>query len=267
MKKEKKRIYVLCADGKFVTATFWLGKPFCPLPFLSDCWVTISVVMEWNGMETDMAHTWIGGHNYGRPGTRIGWRLSLSLSLSMTMTMTMLSYLPTPTDTLVRSSRAYTRPLPRVTRVSADSRWWWRRWWMARCDGRSVDARPGYRHASHGWPRGHDGCDLATHQPPTPPRLWIRAPTTSGMTSPRYRIGPTRTRNTEHGGSAVCDWVQLLARTDIDTAGPNRAHDRPPSRTTKTATLYTNPATSWQIDVRDHVNTLIVVDLSKSQVD
>lgn len=85
--------------------------------------------------------------------------------------------------------------------------------------------------------------------------------------SPHYRIGPTRTRNTEHGGSVACDWVQLLARTDTDTAGPNRAHDRPPSRTTKTATLYTNPATSWQIDVRDHVNTLIVVDLSKPQVD
>lgn len=69
--------------------------------------------MEWNGMEWKRIwHTRIG-HNYGRPGARIGWRLSLSLS----MTMTMLSYLPTPTDTLVRSSRAYTRPLPRVTRV------------------------------------------------------------------------------------------------------------------------------------------------------
>lgn len=46
-----------------------------------------------------------------------------------------------------------------------------------------------------------------------------------------------------------------------------RAHDRPPSRTTKTATLFTNPATSWQIDVREYVNTLIVVDLSKPQID
>lgn len=70
--------------------------------------------MEWNGMETDLAHTdWSQLWSTGR-SDRVA---SLSLSLSMTMTMTMLSYLPTPTDTLVRSSRAYTRPLPRVTRV------------------------------------------------------------------------------------------------------------------------------------------------------
>lgn len=43
-----------------------------------------------------------------------------------------------------------------------------------------------------------------------------------------------------------------------------RVHERPPSRTTKTAISCTNLATSWLIDVREiynnYVNTLIVVD-------
>lgn len=58
---------------KFVTATFWLGKPFCPLPFLSDCWVTISVVMEWNGMETDMAHGLVTMVSTGRSDRVVRW--------------------------------------------------------------------------------------------------------------------------------------------------------------------------------------------------
>lgn len=64
-------------------------------------------------METDMAHTdWSQLWSTGR-SDRVA-----SLSVSLSVTMTMLSYLPTPIDTLVRSSRAYTRPLPRVTRGS-----------------------------------------------------------------------------------------------------------------------------------------------------
>lgn len=72
--------------------------------------------MEWNGngygthgLVTTMVDRALGSG---------GVSLSLSLSVMMTMMMMMLSYPPTLTDTLVRSSRAYTRPLPRVTRVS-----------------------------------------------------------------------------------------------------------------------------------------------------
>lgn len=217
--------------------------------------------MEWKRIW----HTWID-HNYGRPGARIGWRLSLS------MTMTMLSYLPTPTDTLgmfvpclhTSSAACYTdlRRLAVMVATVVDG---------TVCGDRlTIGGRSTWiPHASHGWPHG-PAADV-THR-----RLidrqrrlgsgYVHTGYVRHDLSPRYRIGPTRTRNIEHGGSAVCVWAQLLARTDIDTAGPNRAHDRPPSRTTKTATLYTNPATSWQIDVRDHVNTLIVVDLSKPQV-
>lgn len=44
--------------------------------------------------------------------------------------------------------------------------------------------------------------------------------------------------------------ANAAAAADTDYAGPYRAHDRPPLRTTKTATLFTNPATSWQIDIK-----------------
>ena len=94
---------------KFVTATFWLGKPFCPLPFLSDCWVTISVVMEWNGMETDMAHGLVTMVSTGRSDRVVRW-------WPMTMMYPPTSSPPTHSYVFVR---AYTRPLPRVTRVSA----------------------------------------------------------------------------------------------------------------------------------------------------
>lgn len=79
-------------------------------------------------METDMAtHGLVA--LYGRlAGARIGWRLCVSLSLSLDDDDDdgddddVILYPPTPTDTLVRSSRAYTRPLPRVTRVSSPTR-------------------------------------------------------------------------------------------------------------------------------------------------
>lgn len=71
--------------------------------------------MEWNGngygthgLVTTMVDWALGS----------GWRLSLSLD-DDDDDVILPSY---PTDTLVRSSRAYTRPRPRVTRVSADSR-------------------------------------------------------------------------------------------------------------------------------------------------
>lgn len=73
--------------------------------------------MEWNA---EWKHTeWIWhtrrmiGHGLG-----LGWRLSVFLSLTMTMGDDCANgvILPssTPTDTLVRSSRAYTRVLYRV---------------------------------------------------------------------------------------------------------------------------------------------------------
>lgn len=264
-----KRIYILCADGKFVTATFWLGKPFCPLPFLSDCWVTISVVMEWNGMEWKRIwHTRIG-HNYGRPGARIGWRLSLSLSRGDDDDVILPSYPHRHTRTFVpclhtSSAACYTglRRLAVVVVTVVDG--------TVCGDWLTIGGRSTWIPARIPWLATWTRRMWPRQQPPSTRQrrlhLWIRGIYVRRDLSPRYRIGPTRTRNTEHGGSAACDWVQLLARTDTDTAGPNRAHDRPPSRTTKTATLYTNPATSWQIDVRDHVNTLIVVDLRKPQV-
>jgi len=171
-----------------------------------------------------------------------------SLSLSVSVTMMMLSYLPTPnrhTRTFVpclhtSSAACYTglRRLAVTMATVVDG---------TVCGDRlTIGVRSTWvPHASH----GHVDTADVTRRPIDRPNGASTLDTcTYGATSPRYRIGPTRTRNTEHGGS-------------------NRVHDRPPSRTTKTAILYTNPATSWQIDVRDHVNTLIVVDLSKPQVD
>lgn len=173
---------------KFVTTTFWLGKPFCPLPFLSDCWVTISVVMEWNG-------NGYGTHGYG--GRLTDWALGSGLwRLSMmTMTMTMLFHPPTPPPyTLVRSSRAYTRPLPRVTRVPSPSRGggggggggWMTRWCWQSVDAAASTMLP------RTWTHTHtDGDYLHVDR--------YGASSTLGFTrilllpAPRYRIGPTRT--------------------------------------------------------------------------
>lgn len=66
-----------------------------------------------------------------------------------------------------------------------------------------------------------------------------------------------------HWWESESNWWWLILKSVTDY----RAHDHPPSRMTKTATLFTNPATSWQIDVREYVNTLIVVDLSKPEID
>lgn len=110
------------------------------------------------------------------------------------------------------------------------------------------------RHAAT-WTAMECGTTIIDYRPrhSTLCRIHASTPTT-------LRIGTTRT--------GVPYWGPTLGqRADTDSTGPNRAHDRPPSRTTKTATLYTNPATSWQIDVREYVNTLIVVDLSKPQID
>lgn len=100
--------------------------------------------MEWNGTEwkwiwprTDWSHSMVD-----LAGARIGWRLCVSLSLSLSLDDDddddghdddddddddgddddVILSPPTPIDTLVRSSRAYTRPLPRVTRVSSPTR-------------------------------------------------------------------------------------------------------------------------------------------------
>lgn len=122
MKKKNVRFVPMV---KFVTATFWLGKPFCPLPFLSDCWVTISVVMEWNGMETDMAHGLVTMVSTGRSDRVVRW-----------WPMTMM-YPPTsspPTHSYVRpclhtsSTACYTGLRPR----GGGGGW--------RCVWRSVDA-------------------------------------------------------------------------------------------------------------------------------
>lgn len=136
---------------KFVTATFWLGKPFCPLPFLSDCWVTISVVMEWNGMELDMAHGLV---------TMVDWALgsggSLSLDDDDDRWPMMMMYPPTsspPTQSYVRPC-LHTSSLPRVTRVSAlvvvvDDGW--------RCVGDRLTRRPWmmWTHLFHHDPMDH----------------------------------------------------------------------------------------------------------------
>lgn len=197
----------------------------------------------------------------------------------MMMTIpTMLSYPPTSTDTLVRSSRAYTRRLPRVTRVSsADSRRWWWRWcddlgWTTThggvaWDDSMVDAPlffPLRRPQTLGCLLGC-GCDFG----------WLSSTTTTLSTTLRVHAQPllqhtpdatlrlhstitNRPGRRETGYRNHRWWCgprpaigSFSWHASItDTAGPNRAHDRPPSRTTKTATLYTNPATSWQIDIK-----------------
>lgn len=268
---------------KFVTATFWLGKPFCPLPFLSDCWVTISVVMEWNGMETDMAHGLVTMVSTGRSDRVVRW-----------WPMTMM-YPPTsspPTHSYVRpclhtsSTACYTGLRPR----GGGGGW--------RCVWRSVDATA----LGCGPSTSTDGITTTTR-----PSTQLRGgPSTTIQpinmrTTTTTSLGPLVNRQ-HHGGEIVlcrCFSCSSIMKTNtrgpiVDQCEPGhqtvhstpligsslgmrrwyrfrrpicRAHDRPPSRTTKTATLFTNPATSWQIDVREYVNTLIVVDLSKPQID
>lgn len=239
--------------------------------------------MEWNAEWKHTEWMWhtrrMIGHGLGLSGgsrSRIGWRLSLFLSLTMTTGDDVGAngvILPssTPTDTLVRSSRAYTRVLCRVLHGSSSpgfrgGGWWWR--WM---DTRTH---------THGVIGVDDAAWIHLRPLPPPTCLWTRMMmrtiddhrrplNATGYTlhSPARppRLSPRVPNRADANTGVIPNWVHSLG--DTDTAGPNRAHDRPPSRTTKTATLYTNPATSWQIDVRDYINTLIVVDLSKSQVD
>lgn len=239
--------------------------------------------MEWNG------------NGYG---TRIGhygldWALGSGGSM-MTDDDDVSPYF-LPTDTLVRSS-VLTHVLYRVLHGSPPS-WWW--WWMTVCvaigwrDGPgmwtlNLDRWDHYYNttfnATSWWAIDHDSTNQHANQPTT---------TTS--------LGPLVNRQ-HHGGEIVlcrCFSCSSIMKTNtrgpiVDQCEPGhqtvhstpligsslgmrrwyrfrrpicRAHDRPPSRTTKTATLFTNPATSWQIDVREYVNTLIVVDLSKPQID
>lgn len=281
MKKKNVRFVPMV---KFVTATFWLGKPFCPLPFLSDCWVTISVVMEWNGMETDMAHGLVTMVSTGRSDRVVRW-----------WPMTMM-YPPTsspPTHSYVRpclhtsSTACYTGLRPR----GGGGGW--------RCVWRSVDATA----LGCGPSTSTDGITTTTTRPSTQlrggPSTTIQ-PINNVWTTTTTSLGPLNRQR--HGGEIVlcrCFTCSSIMKTNtrgpiVDQCEPGhqtvhstpligsslgmrrwyrfrrpicRAHDRPPSRTTKTATLFTNPATSWQIDVREYVNTLIVVDLSKPQID
>lgn len=74
--------------------------------------------MEWNGMETDMAHGLV---------TMVDWALGSGGSM-MTDDDDVSPYF-LPTDTLVRSS-VLTHVLYRVLHGSPPS-WWW--WWMTVC--------------------------------------------------------------------------------------------------------------------------------------
>lgn len=82
-------------------------------------------------METDMAHTdWSQLWSTGR-SDRVA--SLLSLSHSVTMTMCYPTFLPPPTHSYVRP--VLTHVLCRVLHGSwADSRWWWRRWWIGVMD-------------------------------------------------------------------------------------------------------------------------------------
>jgi len=207
--------------------------------------------MEWNGMETDMAHMdlvtlWSTGRSD---------RVSTSLDDDDDDDVILPFYPNRHTRTFVpclhtSSAACYTA----LCRLTVDDTVFGDRL-----------ARPPPGLDTHAWMllRGC-GCDLGGN-------LQLLLVLDSGYTgtSSEYWIGPTATNvnwDIKHGPHNL-QLDLLLACADTDTAGPNRAHDRPPSRTTKTATLYTNPATSWQIDVREYVNTLIVVDLSKPQID
>ena len=278
---------------KFVTATFWLGKPFCPLPFLSDCWVTISVVMEWNGMETDMAHGLVTMVSTGRSDRVVRW-----------WPMTMM-YPPTsspPTHSYVRP--CLTHVLYRVLHGSPPS-WWW--WWMTVCvaigwrDGPgmwtlnldrwdhyynttfnatswwAIDHDSTNQHANNNNNNNNDDDDISWSISwwivnitvgksfsvgASPSCSSIMKTNTRGPIVDQCEPGHQTVHSTPLIGSSLGMRRWYRFRRPIC-----RAHDRPPSRTTKTATLFTNPATSWQIDVREYVNTLIVVDLSKPQID
>jgi len=196
--------------------------------------------MEWNGMEWKRIWlTWIWSL-YGRSGDVWRWRWRCYPTL-----------LPQPTHSYVRP--VLTHVLCRVLHGSLPAHGGWHGVW------RSVGATS-WLHALT--PCCHVDADVTSST--TTAQLWMYW----------YNILaiPNRTNRPMWTGisNTVVRDLQLdllLACADTDTAGPNRAHDRPPSRTTKTATLYTNPATSWQIDVREYVNTLIVVDLSKPQID
>ena len=299
---------------KFVTATFWLGKPFCPLPFLSDCWVTISVVMEWNGMETDMAHGLVTMVSTGRSDRVVRW-------WPMTMMYPPTSSPPTHSYVFVR---AYTRPLPRVTRVSAlvvvvvddgvcGDRLTRRPWPMG-CGGPANVTSPRPQ-----WDLSRSTCATSTTYDDdgdddddnyfVGARRWWPSTTTNTRNTRTCHlwfnqlfvelvnrrstghdvwwfflsmVALSRRYKTEHTGDRSSGPTNVI-RTDQtvhstpligSSVGMRRwyrfrrpicrAHDRPPSRTTKTATLFTNPATSWQIDVREYVNTLIVVDFKQA---
>lgn len=181
----------------------------------------------------------------------------------------MLSYppLPPPTHSYVRPVLTHVFSAACYTGLATGIP----RWWVVV----AVDDTYGGDDRLTTW-LGYIFLDTSCGPPPSPlghgrmrPSAIIGDRSTLRIRSPlpaRPRL--TTLPNRADANTGVPNWVSThLARADSDTAGPNRAHDRPPSRTTKTATLYTNPATSWQIDVRDYINTLIVVDLSKSQVD
>lgn len=243
--------------------------------------------MEWNG------------NGYG---TRIGhygldWALGSGGSM-MTDDDDVSPYF-LPTDTLVRSS-VLTHVLYRVLHGSPPS-WWW--WWMTVCVAIGWRDGPGMWTLNlDRW--DHYYYTTTTTRPSTQlrggPSTTIQ-PINNVWTTTTTSVGPLVNRQ-RHGGEIVlcrCFTCSSIMKTNtrgpiVDQCEPGhqtvhstpligsslgmrrwyrfrrpicRAHDRPPSRTTKTATLFTNPATSWQIDVREYVNTLIVVDLSKPQID
>lgn len=158
--------------------------------------------------------------------------------------------------------------------VTDSRRWWW--WcWMTRCCGADrltrlppTWMRPTTHAATCGcgmWPATidyyHDDLNFSGYT--QPPLLHVSVNDTESDRPTYLPTDANRGNRTGDGPRPAIGSYSWHAPI-TDTAGPNRAHDRPPSRTTKTATLYTNLATSWQIDVREYVNTLIVVDLSKS---
>lgn len=238
--------------------------------------------MEWNG------------NGYG---TRIGhygldWALGSGGSM-MTDDDDVSPYF-LPTDTLVRSS-VLTHVLYRVLHGSPPS-WWW--WWMTVC------VAIGWRDGPGMWTLNLDRWNHYYNTTFNATSWWAidHDSTNQHANNTTTSLGPLVNRQ-RHGGEIVlcrpCFSCSSIMKTNtrgpiVDQCEPGhqtvhstpligsslgmrrwyrfrrpicRAHDRPPSRTTKTATLFTNPATSWQIDVREYVNTLIVVDLSKPQID
>lgn len=201
-------------------ALLLLGKPFCPLPFLSDCWVTISVD---NGLwiRNGMAHMGLShAHDDDDDGddddddthTRV---LSSHAGPSFVFSS---SALPAP----AREIAPRIRELRRRRRLLGSTT--------------NQPARHGLGDHSLSLP----GCgpDVDSDQPTV---AWNR-PSPNESLSLCATHTPTLCR-------PPCVVVRRVCECVLTTG---RAHERPPSRTTKMATSFTNLATSWRIDVREY---------------